>query len=239
MTTALLLAHGAGGAARPNFGPLIPALSRTRRVFAPDLPGSGTTPRAAGPLELDDLADFLIAAADTDTVDILGYSLGCGVAVRAAVRHPDRVSRLVLTSGFVRADDHVRERSGRWRELLAGDRDELARFVMELVLGDPFRHAMTPEQVEGFLEIIQLTLPPGVDEQVALVQRLDVGDDVAKVAAPTLVIGTRHDNLVRPAASRALADAIPDAEYAELDSGHAPALETPKEWLRLVEGFLT
>ncbi|WP_433262336.1 alpha/beta fold hydrolase [Actinosynnema sp. CS-041913] len=240
MTPALLLAHGAGGTVRANFGPLIPTLSRTRPVFSVDFPGSGKTPRATDPLELDDLADRLVAAAgDTPRVAVLGYSMGCAVAVRAALRHPGRVSHLVLTAGFARIDDETRARTAEWRRLLTGDRAELAGFIMSVVLGGPYHRAMTAEQVEGFLEIVALTLPPGVDEQLDLVQRIDLTAELADLDVPTLVIGTKHDRLIAPATTRALADAIPGARWAELDSGHAPALEAPAEWIRLIDGFLT
>ncbi|MEU7529493.1 alpha/beta fold hydrolase [Saccharothrix sp. NPDC042600] len=240
MTSALVLAHGAGGSVRANFSPLIPVLSRTRRVFSVDYPGSGSTPRATGPLSLDDLADRVVAAAgDTPTFAVLGYSLGCAVAVRAAVRHPERVTGLVLTSGFVRVDDETRARIDTWRRLLAaGDPMELARFQMSVVLGEPFERAMPAAQREGFLELMSLTVPPGTDQQIDLVRRVDLSDDAPRVAVPTLVIGTKHDRLITPSSTRALADAIPGARWAELDSGHAPSLEAPTEWIRLVEEFL-
>lgn len=239
MTSALVLAHGAGGSVRANFSPLIPVLSRSRKVFSVDYPGSGTTPRAAGPLSLDDLADRVVASAgDTPTFAALGYSLGCAVAVRAALRHPERVTKLVLTSGFVRVDDETRARTETWRRLLAGDRREMARFQMSVVLGEPFERAMPAEQREGFLELMSLTVPPGIDEQIDLVQRVDLSGDVGRVGVPTLVIGTKHDRLITPSSTRALADAIPGARWAELDSGHAPSLEAPTEWLRVIEEFL-
>ncbi|MEU4804466.1 alpha/beta fold hydrolase [Actinosynnema sp. NPDC023587] len=239
MTTALLLAHGAGGTVRANFSSVIPVLSRTRPVYSVDFPGSGDTPRADGPLELDDLADRLVAAAGEERFAVLGYSLGCAVAVRAALRYPDRVTGLVLTAGFARIDDETRARTDRWRRLLAaGDRVELARFVVSVVLGEPFHRSMSAAQAEGFLEIVALTTPVGVDEQVDLVQRVDLTAELADVRVPTLVIGTKHDRLITPACTRALADGIPGARWAELDSGHAPALEAPAEWVRLITAFL-
>ncbi|MEJ2858336.1 MULTISPECIES: alpha/beta fold hydrolase [unclassified Saccharothrix] len=239
MTSALVLAHGAGGSVRANFSPVIPVLSRSRRVFSVDYPGSGTTPRATGPLSLDDLADRVVASAgDTPTFAVLGYSLGCAVAVRAAVRHSERVTGLVLTSGFVKADDETRARTAKWRRLLGGDPLKLARYQLSLVVGEPFERAMPAEQREGMLELMALTVPPGTDEQIDLVERVDLSGDVGRVNVPTLVIGTKHDRLISPSSTRALADAIPGARWAELDSGHAPALEAPTGWTRLIEDFL-
>jgi pimeloyl-ACP methyl ester carboxylesterase len=240
VTPALLLAHGAGGTVRANFGPLIPQLSRRRKVHAVDFPGSGTTPRATAPLDLDELADRLVAAADgEERFAIVGFSMGCAVAVRAAQRHPERVTALVLTAGFARIDDETRARMVRWRELLDGDRPTLARYLMSIALGEPFHRRMTAEQVEGFQELIALTVPPGSPEHVDLVLRIDLRDELPSLAVPTLVIGTKQDRLINPDTTRALADLIPGAQWAELDSGHAPAMEAPTEWVRLIENFLT
>ncbi|WP_367138078.1 alpha/beta fold hydrolase [Saccharothrix sp. HUAS TT1] len=239
MTPALLLAHGAGGTVRANFSPVIPQLSRKRKVHAVDFPGSGTTPRASAPLELDDLADRLVAAADgEERFAVVGYSMGCAVAVRAALRHPERVTALVLTAGFARLDDGTAERMREWRRRLDGDRAALARYLISTALGEPYLRRMTAEQTDGLLELIALTVPPGSPEQVDLVQRVDLRAELPSVAVPTLVIGARHDRLIAAATTRELADLIPGARWAELDSGHSPAAEAPAEWVRLIEEFL-
>ncbi|MGN5376655.1 alpha/beta fold hydrolase [Streptomyces lasalocidi] len=76
-------------------------------VVGVDYPGSGRTPTASAPLELEALADQLVAAADAeglDTFAVCGYSLGGPVAIRAAVRRPARVTSLVLSATFARVD---------------------------------------------------------------------------------------------------------------------------------------
>lgn len=103
MTThALLLAHGSGGGIESHFGPIRAALTGSgRRVVGFDLPGTGDAPRATAPLDLDALADGLVAEADAAGVGrfaVAGYSLGTTIAVRAATRHPERVTGLVLTA---------------------------------------------------------------------------------------------------------------------------------------------
>ena len=239
VTPALLLAHGAGGTVRANFSPLIPQLSRKRKVHAVDFPGSGTTPRVTGPLDLDDLADRLVATAEgEERFAVVGYSMGCAVAVRAARRHPERVTALVLTAGFAHLDDETAARMRQWRRLADGDRAELARFLLSIALGEPFLRRMTAEQTDGFLELIALTVPPGTPEHVDLVQRIDLREELPSLTVPTLVIGAKHDRLIAPGTTRELADLIPGARWAELDSGHSPAVEAPAEWVRLIEDFL-
>ncbi|SOD59215.1 Pimeloyl-ACP methyl ester carboxylesterase [Streptomyces zhaozhouensis] len=114
----LLLAHGATGSVEDNFAPVLAALAAEHTVVAPDYPGSGGTPVAAAPLDLDELTDAVVDSAVRSGVDrfaVLGFSLGTLVAVRAAVRHPERVTALVLTAGFARPDDHVLGLLPGWR----------------------------------------------------------------------------------------------------------------------------
>ncbi|HEY9391028.1 MAG TPA: alpha/beta hydrolase [Mycobacteriales bacterium] len=238
MSAPLLLAHGAAGTIRANFGPLISTLSPSITAFGPDFPGSGDTPRTTGPLRLDDLADHLVAsAAGIETFAVLGYSMGCAVAVRAAVRYPERVTALVLTAGTPRADAETRGRIEQWRRLADGDRLELARFVVSVMFSEAFLGSLTEGQVESLCEFAALTMPDGASDQVDLVRHLDVTGDLAHVAVPTLVIGTMRDRLVTPASMRAYADGISGARWAELDSGHLPAVEASGQWARLVEQF--
>jgi pimeloyl-ACP methyl ester carboxylesterase len=237
---AVVLAHGAGGTVQANFGPLLAPLSRSLRVIGADLPGSGATPRSPRPLDLDDLADRLVASAvheGAETFTVVGYSLGCATAVRAAVRHPDRVTGLVLTSGFAALDEATRTKVQRWRTLADGDRTALARYVTSVMLGSAYLSRMSHDQREGFIELVALTTPTGLLEQVDLVLGTDITADLAAVAVPTLVIGTTQDQLISPELTKALADGIPGARWTTLESGHAPALESAGAWARLIEDF--
>jgi pimeloyl-ACP methyl ester carboxylesterase len=114
----LLLAHGATGSVEGNFAPVLPALAAAHTVVAPDYPGSGETPVAERPLDLDELVDSVVDSAVRRGVGrfaVLGFSLGTAVAVRAAVRHPERVTALVLTAGFARPDEHTLGLLPGWR----------------------------------------------------------------------------------------------------------------------------
>jgi pimeloyl-ACP methyl ester carboxylesterase len=96
----LILLHGGLGA-MSMFGPNLPALAEGRQVIAVDLQGHGRTADIDRPLSpalmADDIA-ALIKHLKLERPDIMGYSLGGGVAVHTAIRHPEVVGRLVIVS---------------------------------------------------------------------------------------------------------------------------------------------
>lgn len=96
----LVLLHG-GLATVNDFGPLLPALARDRRVIAIELEGHGRTPLVGRPLSFENMADdvaALVRQLKLDRVDAIGYSLGGATALHLASRHPNLVDKLVLVS---------------------------------------------------------------------------------------------------------------------------------------------
>ncbi|HEX6306981.1 MAG TPA: alpha/beta hydrolase [Longimicrobiales bacterium] len=96
----LLLLHGGLGSI-DMFGPVLPALTENRQVIGVDLHGHGRTALGDRPIRLEDMGDdmaVVLKELGYDQVDVLGYSLGGGVAFRLAVQHPERVRRLALVS---------------------------------------------------------------------------------------------------------------------------------------------
>jgi pimeloyl-ACP methyl ester carboxylesterase len=96
----LLLLHGGLGSI-DMFRPALPALAEHREVIAVDLQGHGRTPLGDRPFRLESIGDDMAALVKRlghERVDVLGYSLGGGVALRVAIQHPENVRRLVVVS---------------------------------------------------------------------------------------------------------------------------------------------
>jgi pimeloyl-ACP methyl ester carboxylesterase len=102
----LVLLHGGAGAAE-MFDGVLPVLSEGRQVIAAELQAHGHTADIDRPLRYELMADDvaeLIRHLRLGKVDVVGYSLGGGVALRAAVQHPEVVRKLVLVSCTFRRD---------------------------------------------------------------------------------------------------------------------------------------
>src|SRR5262249_41416143 len=97
----LVLLHGAFSAIGTSFGKVLPTLAESRQVIGVDLQGHGRTADIDRPLSLEQMADdvaALLAHLGIERADLFGYSLGAAVALHTALRHPERVRKLVLAS---------------------------------------------------------------------------------------------------------------------------------------------
>ncbi|WP_407676212.1 alpha/beta fold hydrolase [Peristeroidobacter agariperforans] len=102
----LLLLHGGLGSG-DMFAPLLPTLTKQRRVVLVDLQGHGRTELGTRKFSLEAMGDDmngLLQKLGYQQIDVLGYSMGGGVGFRLAVQHPQRVRRLVLVSAGYASD---------------------------------------------------------------------------------------------------------------------------------------
>lgn len=103
----LVLLHGALSGIGTDFGELIPELSKTREVIAIEQQAHGRTADIDRPLRTPQMADdtvALLGQLGLREVDLLGYSMGAGVALDITLRHPDLVRKQILLSGGLGAE---------------------------------------------------------------------------------------------------------------------------------------
>ncbi len=178
---------------------------------------------------------------------LLGISQGAAVAVAYAVRHPERVTHLVLHGGYARGRlvrSHTPEQRAE-AEVMAqlaemgwGKSDPSFRqfFTTQFIPGG------TPEQHQWFNEMERLsTSPKNASSFMRVFAAIDVCELLPRVACPTLVLHSRHDVRVPYAESVYIASQIPGAEFVLIESGNHLLLEDEpgwKAWLDAVERFL-
>jgi pimeloyl-ACP methyl ester carboxylesterase len=102
----LLLLHGAYMTV-DLLGPLLPGLAATRQVIAPEQQAHGHTADIDRPITYEAMADdsaALLRHLEIEEADVLGYSMGGGIALQLAIRHPDLVRKLVVASATFSSD---------------------------------------------------------------------------------------------------------------------------------------
>lgn len=231
----VVLLPGIGGSASEDFSFLFPMLARHHRVMAVDF---SPTPSEGKPLELEHLVMQVRTAIDEllpgSRPAVVGYSLGAVVAVAVATSHP-APRRLVLASGWLKATASLLMFNSIWQQLSGQDAAALRQFAKFSALGNSFINSSPAEELQ---QISPFSLGPSTGAQIQLATAVDLTDVAPDIRVPTLVIGCSDDAIAGREQSEALAGAIPDARYAELESGHAVAVERPAELLSLIDRFL-
>jgi len=118
----LVLLHGGLGSGE-MFGPILPLLAAGHRVIAPDLQGHGRTADIDRPLDVRLMADdiaVLIAHLGLEKPDVVGYSLGGGVALHTAAKYPSKVERAVVVSANIRRNAIPQEMLAQQSQVNAG-----------------------------------------------------------------------------------------------------------------------
>ncbi len=179
----LVLLHG--GIDPDSFGSNLAELAKHRQVIAVHLQGHGRTPDTDRPLRCETLGDdvaALIGHLHLGKADVMGYSLGAGVALQAAIRHPDAVDRLVLVAATMRRDGSYPEVVAAFNQLEA-NAAAYGDGVKASPLGQAYPDVDWPKL---FSKIGDLTKRP-----------YDWSIDVARVRARTLLVFADADS-IRP-----------------------------------------
>lgn len=248
----VLAIHGLGGT-KGSFLPTVAALAPEFRVIAMDQPGSGDSDKPiAAPYDARFLADAvidLLDALDLDRVHLIGNSLGGRVALEVGMRHPERVGRLVLLTPSL-----AWKRTRPWAPLLRLLRPELGlvqiapRPIVQSIVRRVIPGAAEGWTAAGVDEFLRTYLnPAGRAAFYAAARHIYLeephGDQgfwtrLAALEPPALFVWGRRDQLVPLAFARHVRDVLPNAEHLELDCGHVPQVERPKETHAAVTRFL-
>ncbi|HEV2643656.1 MAG TPA: alpha/beta hydrolase [Candidatus Elarobacter sp.] len=181
--TPLVLLHGGLGAIH-MFGPdLIHALSLGHRVIATDLQGHGRTADIDRPLSVEHMADDIAALLkhlNIPRADVMGYSLGGGVALQVAIRHPELVDRLVVVSTAIR-------RSAYYADILA-QQGQVTAEAAEWMKQTPMyqMYASIAPRPEDWPRLLQK-----IGE--AMTVDFDYSEQVAGIGATTLIVAGDAD----------------------------------------------
>ena len=243
---ALLAVHGLGGT-KASFLPTIGALADTYRVIAIDLPGFGDSAkpvRAAydAPYFAGVMAEVLDAAGVAHA-HVVGNSMGGRIAIEMALTMPEHVGRLVLLSPAM-----AWLRSRRWAPVVKLLRPEVSLLPMPV---EPVVRRLFPANgwaAAGMDEFLRAyKTPRGRHAFNASARNIYLdephGDDgmwsrLASLQQDALFVWGRKDSLVPIGFMKHVERTLPAARHLELDCGHVPQVERPRETHAAIREFL-
>lgn len=224
-------------------------LARNHRLIRYDERANGMsdwdTPEISFEAFVDDL-ECVVDEAGVEKFDLLGISQGASVAIAYAVRHPEKVRRLMICGGYAAG----------WAA--RGDPEEIARREALLKLTEvgwgadhpTYRQVFTslyipdgtPEQIDWWNEMqrVSCSAANAIRIQRALAQ-IDVRDLLSEVSVPTLIFHSRDDQVVPFAAGEYLGRHIPGAMFVPLEGENHLLLEKEPGWhefVKLARDFL-
>jgi len=238
-----------------GLGPVSPGFGH--RVIALDLPGFGRSPMPPGGevsiTGYADLIDALLEQLGVESAAVVGNSMGGFISAELAIRHPQRVERLVLISPaglsthqdprilrylpWVRRMERLAAAYGGW---VASHSDAVAR---RPVLRNAFFGMIVPHprQLPAALVSEQLrgAGKPGLVAATQAISDYDLRPRLEQIACPTLVVWGDRDRVISRRDLEVFAELIPGARKVMYeDTGHMSQLERPAEFNALLAEFL-
>jgi len=226
----------------PVWSPTLTRLAANYRLVRYDGRGLGLSDWDVADLSFEAYVRDLETVVDTlglQRFPLLGISGGVALSIAYAVRHPDRVSHLVLVAGF----PHGWFKRGSAAEI--AQREALITFIRHGWGQDnPAFHQLftslfvpggTPEQHQWFKDLQRVTI--SAENAIRLARmfgEIDVAELLPRVTAPTLVMHSRHDARVPFEEGLLMAREIPNARFVGLDSANHIVLSHEPAWQRFM-----
>jgi pimeloyl-ACP methyl ester carboxylesterase len=219
-----------------------PILARLTAVgfggLAPDLPGFGASAAELGPYTMEAYADAIARLLDRsglDQVAIVGGSMGGVVAQHFALRHPARLTRLLLVATGAFTSDPAAALAkadqlaiSEWAEALTGP-----------MVDGFFHRAPSAAERRAFLQAAGMANREAAVEAARSNARSRTFERLHEITVPTLIVQGRHDRARTPEHGAEMASQIRGAQLFVLEgSGHTPQIEEPEAFWEIAMPFL-
>ena len=228
----------------PIWQPFYRGLSRDNTFVRYDARGNGLSDREVPDVCFEDFVgdlETVVDAAGIDRFALLGLSQGCAVSIAYAVRHPERVSHLILLGGYAvgwkkRARTEAEKEAGEAMLTLVRLAWGQENPAFRQMFTSQFIPSATKEQADWFNEFQRISSSPA-DAARNLIANgdVDVTSLLPQVRVPTLVMHARHDARVPFESGRRMAAGIPGARFVPLESQNHVILEDEPAFARFLE----
>jgi pimeloyl-ACP methyl ester carboxylesterase len=234
----------------PLRAPLLHFLSDRFRLIRYDGRGNGLSDRNVADISFatfeEDL-DAVVNALRLRSYALLGVSQGAAIVIAHAVRHPERVTKIVIHGGYAlgrnrRGSSKERETAQAYITLMRhGWGDEHSAFLRSFT--SMYLPGASTEQVNWYADLQRrATSADNAVRLRAACDEIDVVDLLPKVSAPTLVLHCRHDSVVPFDEGRRIAASIPNAKFVSLESENHVLVPDEPAWPKFIdeiEAFLS
>lgn len=240
----LILIHGAGDNLNMWYHQ-VPVFSKSYRVITCDVRGSGKTESPPGQystsLFVEDLYQ-LMKAIRVETGYFLGYSMGGRIVLELAIAHPEIVKALVLANSGVGLAAPSPEAVARRQSMLAlldkGNIEGLSEMMTTGSFSPDFK-SKKPKEFEKYKKVKLQNKPDGLARLMGALGASTTPPDLSKVKCPVLLIVGENDLFMAAEQGKQAQEAIAGSKLVVLPSGHAAAIEVPKEFNSAVLNFLS
>lgn len=240
----VVLSSGLGGSGA-FWSPQMTALTDAFRVVLYDHRGTGrSAPRLTDPHTVDAMADDIVAVMDgvgLQTAHVVGHAAGGLAGLSMALRHPDRLDRLVVVNSWSSPDPHI-ARCFKTRMSLLNDSGPEAYVHAQPLFLYPAAWISQNDARLTVEEVHHLASFPSRDIMLARINALlafDIDDRLGDIAAPVLVSASADDMLVPVQCSERLAERLPNATLNVVPwGGHGSTVTAPDAFNETVVAFL-
>ena len=221
----------------PAHMPFLRDLSRDFEIITYDGRGTGLSDREVSEFSLDTMVEDMEVVVDANKLDsfaILAFSQSCAVSIAYAVRHPRRVTHMVLFGGFAhnfRTREEIDALATLFKQNWGQANASTRQFFTSALMPDATR-----EEFDAFNELQKHSIPPETASRLfRAVHAIDVRDLAKQVSVPTLVMHSRDEPGVPVEYGREMAALIPNARFVSLDSRNHILLEREPAYQRFLE----
>ena len=209
------------------------------RLLRYDMRGHGQSSAPPPPYAVPDLARDILSLADSLSIPrfhFCGLSIGGMIGMSLALQAPDRLHKLALCNTAPKIGT-LEFWNTRIQTVQSKGMKEVAGAVASRWFTPGFQQS-SPEKVASAIRVLESLDPQGYVGGCTAVRDFDFRESVAQIRVQTLVLAGTHDPAATPADGRHLAEQIPGARYAELNTSHLSNIEAPVQFNDAVLAFL-
>lgn len=236
----IVLIHGLGASSEMWEFQFEPLTKAGYRVIAPDMPGFGKSPESNETLTIESMADEvanLMRDLKIAKANIIGLSMGGAIAQKFALKHPEKLERLILSNTAARFANKIfgiKYLALRYLMLKIIPRRSGAKSIAKFVFPKKDQQYFRDEFIK---QILQASDKAYFQATKAIIDH-DLRKEITNIKAPTLLVSGKEDRLTMPFQLRKINGLIPHSKLVMLAGGHVTPVDSADDFNREILAFL-